>query len=122
MTTDAHRGALDAVERLLNRGGDADDVLREVVRSLHERLPHLERVWIEFVEGDQRVTGPSEGKTAHGRARTFAVRFQGAEVAVLAVPDGLLREGDGGLLERVATVIAPYCLVGWDTGGERWEP
>jgi hypothetical protein len=122
MTTDAHRGALDAVERLLNRGGDADDVLREVVRSLHERLPHLERVWIEFVEGDQRVVGPSEGETEHEQARTFSVRFRGSDIAMIVVPDAVLRPGDDALLERVATIIAPYCLVGWDTGGMDWEP
>jgi hypothetical protein len=122
MTTDVHRGALDAVERLLNRGGDADDVLRAVVRSLHERLPHLERVWIEFVEGDQRVKGPSAGQTRQQHVRPFPVHFQGAEVAVLVVPDVVLREHDHALLERVATIVAPYCLVGWDTGGERWDP
>jgi len=25
-------------------------------------------------------------------------------------------------LEAVATEIAELCLVGWDTGGEEWEP
>ena len=30
-------GALEAIDRLLNRGGDADDVLRQVVATLHER-------------------------------------------------------------------------------------
>lgn len=122
MTADAHRGAVAAVERLLNRGGDADEVLRGVVWALHERLPHLERVWIEFAEGDQRVIGPSAGETARELTRTFGVSFQGAEVAVLAVPHEVLRAGDAGLLERIATIIAPYCLVGWDTGGARWEP
>jgi hypothetical protein len=122
VTTDAHRGAVDAVERLLNRGGDADDVLRAVVRTLHERLPHLERVWIEFVERGQRVTGPSAGETAHEQARTYPVRFQGTEIAVLAAPNSLVREGDDALLGRVATIIAPYCLVGWDTGGDPWTP
>ena len=59
MTTDVHRGtAVDAVERLLNRGGDADDVLRSIVLVLLERLPHLESVWIEFLEGEQRVGRP----------------------------------------------------------------
>ena len=23
---------------------------------------------------------------------------------------------------RVAALLAPYCLVGWDTGGEEWNP
>jgi hypothetical protein len=25
-------------------------------------------------------------------------------------------------LERVADLVADHCLVGWDTGGEMWEP
>jgi putative methionine-R-sulfoxide reductase with GAF domain len=25
-------------------------------------------------------------------------------------------------LEQVAKLISPHCLVGWDTGGEAWEP
>jgi L-methionine (R)-S-oxide reductase len=28
---------------------------------------------------------------------------------------------DQEFLERVATVISPYCLVGWDTGGTAWD-
>ena len=52
----------------------------------------------------------------------FPVVFQGAEVAAIAVPSSLLREGDATLLERVATIISPYCLVGWDTGGVPWDP
>jgi GAF domain-containing protein len=30
-------------------------------------------------------------------------------------------EADREFLERVAQLIAPYCLVGWDTGGEPWR-
>ena len=26
------------------------------------------------------------------------------------------------LLEHIAALISPYCLVGWDTGGEPWDP
>lgn len=121
MTTDAHRGAVDAVERLLNRGGDADDVLRAVVQVVRERLPHLASVWIEFAEGEQRQLGPSAGETVEPATR-YPVRFQGTDVASLAVPAGNVQAIDDATLERVATLIAPYCLVGWDTGGAPWEP
>src|SRR3712207_1768961 len=30
------------------------------------------------------------------------------------------RDADRDFLERVATLIAPYCLVAWDTGGVAW--
>jgi putative methionine-R-sulfoxide reductase with GAF domain len=29
---------------------------------------------------------------------------------------------DRAFLERVAQLISPHCLVGWDTGGEAWTP
>ena len=28
---------------------------------------------------------------------------------------------DQAFLERVALLISPYCLVGWDTGGTPWS-
>ena len=42
----------------------------------------------------------------------------GERIAELAV-DG---DADHARLEQVATEIADLCLVGWDTGGEAWEP
>ncbi len=69
--THAFRGALEAVDRVLNRGGDADDVLRDVVSILHDRLPHYSWVGIYFVEGDELVLGPWRGPqaTEHVRIR-----------------------------------------------------
>ena len=43
--------------------------------------------------------------------------FQGDRVAEL-VADGC---EDDAFLQRVATLLAPYCLVGWDTGGVPWD-
>ena len=45
------------------------------------------------------------------------VVFHGDHVAEL-VADGC---DDRNVLERVASVIAAYCLVGWDTGGIPWD-
>ena len=45
------------------------------------------------------------------------VIFEGVRVAELAV-DG---SDDSTFLDRVAFVISPYCLVGWDTGGVPWD-
>ena len=69
MSTDAHRGALDAVERIVNRGGDADDVLRGVVEVLHERFPHYSWVGIYLVEGEELVLGPWQGPEATEHVR-----------------------------------------------------
>lgn len=61
---DELRGALEAVDRVLNRGGEADDVLREVVAILHERAGYA---WagIRFVEAGGPVLGPREIGRAH---------------------------------------------------------
>ncbi len=61
MSTPSASGALEAVDRILNRGGDADDVLRQVVAALHERAGYA---WagILFVEGGDLVLGPQAGE------------------------------------------------------------
>ncbi len=112
-----YNGSLEALDRILNRGGDADDVLREVVRVLHERYEH---VAIRFVEGESFVEGPSLGTAAEGAASTWPIAFQGMRVAELVVAP--TADGDREFLERVVTIVSPHCLVGWDTGGEPWSP
>jgi GAF domain-containing protein len=67
--TQAFRGALDAIERVLNRGGDADDVLRGVVGILHDRVEDYSWVGIYFVEGDDLVLGPWRGPEATEHVR-----------------------------------------------------
>ena len=113
----AHSGALEAVERVLNRGGEADDVLRQVVAILHERLDRYVR--ISFVEGNGLAPGPAVGDETEATA--FPIAFQGRRVADLEA-GGELTPEDTALLERVAILISPYALVGWDTGGEGWNP
>jgi len=112
-------GALEAIDRILNRGGDADDVLRAVVRSLHERAGYR---WagILFVEAGGLVLGPEAGDPQPERRTQLPVSYNGAQVAELAV-DGAPEE-DRSFLERVAVLISAHCLVGWDTGGEAWKP
>jgi hypothetical protein len=113
----AHPGALEAVEGVLSRGGEADEILREVVAILHERLGRFVR--ISFVEADSLSPGPAEGDESATTA--FPVEFDRRRVAELEV-GGEPTEEERALLERVATLVAPYALVGWDTGGEAWEP
>ena len=163
-TRDAYRGALEAVERVLDRGGDADDVLRQVVEVLHDRCAHYSWVGIYLVEGDDLVLGPWKGPqaTEHVRipvgqgicgaaaasGRTEIVDDVNAdprylacfastrsEIVVPIVYEGRVvgeididsdepaafTEDDRIFLERVATLISPHCLVGWDTGGVPWS-
>jgi hypothetical protein len=110
-------GALDAIDRILNRGGDADDVLRAVIGALVE---HTGCVWagILFSEDGELVLGPQAGEPDPGLRVQLPVLYQGARVAELVV-DGC---DDRDFLNRVALLISAHCLVGWDTSGAPWEP
>ena len=52
----AYDGALESIDRILDRGGDADEVLREVVAVLHG-LDDYSWVGISFVEEGELVFG-----------------------------------------------------------------
>jgi len=161
----AHAGALEAVDRILNRGGDADEVLRQVVAVLHDRFDHYSWVGIYLVEGDDLVLGPWEGPEATEHIRipvgqgvcgaavangktevvddvnadprylacfpstrseiVVPIAYQGQVVGEIDIDSdqpAAFTEADRTFLERVALVISPHCLVGWDTGGEAWSP
>jgi hypothetical protein len=110
-------GALEAVDRILNRGGDADDLLREVVDVLVER-GGCAWAGILFAEEGELVPGPEAGSPQPEARTQVPVVFQGNRVAELHT-DGC---DDRAFLDRVALVISAYCLVGWDTGGVSWDP
>jgi hypothetical protein len=109
--------ALEAVDRAIGRGGDADDVLRAVVAALVTE-GGCDWAGILFVENGELVLGPEAGaQRAEARAQV-PVEFQGDRIAEL-VADGC---DDPEALDRVAARIAEWCLVGWDTGGVPWDP
>jgi len=108
-------GALEAIDRILNRGGEADEVLRRVVEVLGRLYDY---VAIEFVEGGRTELGPELGSAPPDPLRV-PVTYEGSRVGALvaAAPD----EADRPFLERVATLISAHVLVGWDTGGVPWS-
>jgi L-methionine (R)-S-oxide reductase len=159
------RDGLEALDRILDRGGDADDVLREVVALLHDRFEHYSWVGVYLVEGDDLVLGPWRGPEATEHVRipvgqgicgaaaasgrteivddvnaderylacfpstrseiVVPISFEGRVVGEIDIDSdepAAFGEGDREFLERLATLISPHCLVGWDTGGERWAP
>jgi putative methionine-R-sulfoxide reductase with GAF domain len=161
----AHSGALEAVERIINRGGDADDVLRQIVSVLYDRFDHYSWVGIYLVEDDELVLGPWQGPQATEHVRipvgqgvcgaaaatgrteviddvnadprylacfpstrseiVVPISYEGRVVAEIDIDSdtpAAFGEDDRRFLERVALLISPYCLVGWDTGGEAWSP
>ena len=161
----AYSGALESIERILNRGGDADDVLRQVVSVLHDRFDDYSWVGIYLLEGDELVLGPWQGPQATGHVRipvgqgicgaaaasgltevvddvnadprylacfpstrseiVVPIAYQGKVVGEIDIDSdrpAAFGPEDRTFLERVALLISPYCLVGWDTGGEAWSP
>ena len=164
-TVDTYRGALEAVDRIVNRETEADDVLRKTVESLHDRVEHYSWVGIYLVEGDDLVLGPWKGpqETEHVRIpigqgicgaaaasglteivddvnaddrylACFAstrseivvpIAYEGRVVGEIDIDSDVpaaFGPEDRTFLERVALLISPYCLVGWDTGGTVWSP
>jgi putative methionine-R-sulfoxide reductase with GAF domain len=105
------------IDAIVARDGDADDILRDVVGAL---AAHYRWAGIFFVEGGELVLGPSAGEPDEAHRIRVPVSFQGDRVAELAVDDA--PEKHRNFLERVAALVAGHCLVGWDTGGESWEP
>jgi L-methionine (R)-S-oxide reductase len=64
-----YSGALEAVDRILNRESEADEVLRQTVEVLHERFPHYSWVGIYLLEDDELVLGPWKGPEATEHVR-----------------------------------------------------
>jgi hypothetical protein len=104
MTSPSSSGALEAVERILNRGGDADNVLREVVEALHERA--IAWAGIAFVEDGRFELGPRAGGAAPDDHQRHAVRWKGERIAELWTS----ADADPALCARVALLVSPYCL------------
>jgi hypothetical protein len=104
-----HRGALEAVERILNRGGSAYEVLSAVLEALHARGVASGKV--RLAKNGRLVDGPTVGSEAEGIV--WPVFYEGTEVGSLE-----LAVDDAVFVERVATLISPY-VVRLETSGDR---
>jgi hypothetical protein len=109
--------ALEALDRVLNRGGDADDVLRSAVAVLVDE-PGIAWAGIAFQEEGSLTVGPQAGEPDEARRIRTLVVYKDSPVGELWV-DG---EADLAFLERFALLISQHVLIGWDTQGERWDP
>jgi hypothetical protein len=105
------------VLKVVEEGGEADDVLRAVVESVGG-VSGASFVGIAFAEDGRLTLGPSWGEADEERRVRARVVYEGAIVGELWA-DGVVDHAE---LEQVAAVIAPYVLIGWDTGGEAWDP
>jgi L-methionine (R)-S-oxide reductase len=69
VSVDLYRGALEAVDRIVNREAEPDEVLRKTVEILHDRFDHYSWVGIYLVEGNDLVLGPWKGPQATEHVR-----------------------------------------------------
>jgi hypothetical protein len=124
---DVYRGALAAVERIANRGGTNEDVLRGVLAIL-SRLDRWGRVAFVLADGRELAEQGSVANppSARGSSRGVSVPivFAGTTVGelVAAAPRGeaavgAITAGDCAFLQRVAVLASPYCRP--ERGGER---
>jgi putative methionine-R-sulfoxide reductase with GAF domain len=118
-----YAGALEAVDRILNREPEADEVLRQTVAVVENRIVHYVWVGIFFAERGTLVLGPASGEHDAGAATMdVPVVYDGQQVALLqvATTEPGSDDDERAFLERVALLVSAHCLVGWDTGGEPW--
>ena len=159
-----YTGALEAVDRVVNRESEADEVLRQTVSILHDRFEHYSWVGIYLVEEGALVLGPWQGPQATEHVRipvgqgvcgaaaasgrtevvddvnaddryvacfpstrseiVVPIHYEGKVVGEIDIDSdtpAAFGDDDRTLLERVAVLISPHALVGWDTGGAAWE-
>jgi putative methionine-R-sulfoxide reductase with GAF domain len=109
--------ALQELDDVLARSDDADEALRETVRILAAE-PGIAWAGIAFLDEGSLVLGPSAGDPDERRRSAVPIRFEESAVGELVI-DG---HADPALLEEVAGRIAAHVLIGWDTGGEAWDP
>ena len=108
---------VEAIQRILGAAEDADDVLRVAVAALVSD-PDIAWAGVSFLDDGVLVLGPEAGAPDVTRRMCVPITFQEALVGELCV-DG---SPDPALIEHVASLLAPQVLVGWDTGGDAWEP
>jgi hypothetical protein len=108
---------LSAIAREVESDADADEVLRSVVALLAGE-PGIAWAGIAFFDDGRLTLGPESGALTDAARTRVPVLYRGDPVAELWV-DG---DTDQAVLERVAELVSSHCLVGWDTGGETWDP
>lgn len=107
-----------AIEEILERSEEADQILLGTIAALSE---HYEAgVGLRFVEEGAFSDGPWAGSSGVV-ASELAVHYDGELVAML-VTTATLDSDAHSTWETVSALISAFCLVGWDIGGEDWEP
>jgi putative methionine-R-sulfoxide reductase with GAF domain len=107
----------DRIAELLGHARDADDALRDVVATLVDDAG-IAWAGIFFLDEGELVLGPSAGTPDERSERVVQIAYHGERIGELRVRG----DADPAYLDRVAALVSPYVLIGWDTGGEAWDP
>lgn len=119
---DAYREALEAIDQIIQREPEADEVLRQTVAAVHDLPAGYSWAAISFVEEGSLTTGPWTGERSENDVTLdVPVVYDSTPVATLSVASARdFTDADRAFLERVALLVSSHCLVGWDTGGVPW--
>jgi hypothetical protein len=93
-------GALEAVDRILNRGGNPNHILREILEAVHARGVDFAR--IRLFDGDRVIEAFTIGSGATGSEAL--ITYAGARVGALEVA-----ADDPAFVERLATLVSAVC-------------
>ena len=116
MSADA--AVVAAVQAIVDGAEEADQILLGTIAHLAGR--YGTGVGLRFVEEGAFVEGPWSGERGQTRAEV-PIHYDGELVGEFVV--GAELDADGrATFEAVAALVGDYCLVGWDIGGEDWEP
>ncbi|MGI9185988.1 MAG: hypothetical protein ACR2J9_00450 [Gaiellales bacterium] len=114
----AEASVVAAVQTIVDGAEEADQILLGTIAHLADR--YGTGVGMRFVEEGVFTDGPWAGAT--GEAVTEVPIAYDDELVGEFVIGAQLDDDARATFEAVAAIIADYCLVGWDIGGEDWEP
>ncbi|MGI9117391.1 MAG: hypothetical protein ACR2JV_07125 [Gaiellales bacterium] len=116
MSADA--AVVAAVQAIVDGADEADQILLATIAHLAER--YGAGVGLRFVEEGVFTDGPWAGGA--GDVRTEVPIHYDGELVGEFITAAELDDDARATFEAVAGVVGDYCLVGWDIGGEDWEP
>ena len=116
MSADA--AVVSTIQAIVDGAEEADQILLGTIAHLAER--YGAGVGLRFVEEGVFSDGPWAGVT--GSVATQVPIAYDDELVGEFVVSTPLDDDARATFEAVALIIADYCLVGWDIGGEDWEP
>ena len=116
MSADA--AVIAAIQAIVDGADEADQILLGTIAHLAER--YEAGVGMRFVEEGAFTNGPWAGATGSALSQV-PIHYDGELVGEF-ITSVELDDAARATFEAVAAIVGDYCLVGWDIGGEDWEP